>query len=93
MRFSDLRRNIALVSQDPVLFNESLLDNLLLGHGRKRTVRRLIAAAMNAHAHDFIAAFPQGYDTPAGEPRLASIRRPESSAWPSPGLFFATLPS
>src|SRR6202012_1540560 len=31
MRFSDLRRNVALVSQDPVLFNDSIYHNLLLG--------------------------------------------------------------
>ncbi len=66
MRFSDLRRNIALVSQDPVLFNESLYHNLLLGRP-DATREEVIAAAVSAHAHDFITAFPQGYDTLAGE--------------------------
>ncbi len=66
MRFADLRRNIALVSQDPVLFNDSLYDNLLLG--RPDAAREeVLAAARSAHAHEFITAFPQGYDTPAGE--------------------------
>jgi len=66
MRFSDLRRNIALVSQDPVLFNETLYNNLLLGRP-DATREEVMAAAVNAHAHEFITAFPQGYETLAGE--------------------------
>jgi len=66
MRFADLRRNIALVSQDPVLFNDSIYHNLLLG--RPDAARaEVITAAKNAHAHEFIMGFPQGYDTLAGE--------------------------
>jgi len=66
MRFSDLRRNIALVSQDPVLFNESLYHNLLLGRP-DATREQVIEAAKNAHAHEFISTFPEGYETLAGE--------------------------
>jgi subfamily B ATP-binding cassette protein MsbA len=66
MRFSDLRRNIALVSQDPVLFNETLYHNLLLGRP-DATREEVLAAARDAHAHDFITAFPQGYESLAGE--------------------------
>ncbi len=66
MRLADLRRNIALVSQDPVLFNESLFQNLLLGRP-EATREEVFTAARNAHAHEFITAFPQGYDTLAGE--------------------------
>src|SRR6185312_9110737 len=66
MRFGDLRRNIALVSQDPVLFNETIYQNLLLGRP-DATREEVYAAAIDAHAHDFIRAFPQGYDTLAGE--------------------------
>ncbi|MGH7994870.1 MAG: ABC transporter ATP-binding protein, partial [Opitutaceae bacterium] len=66
MRLSDLRRNIALVSQDPVLFNDSLYHNLLLGRP-EASREEVIAAARNAHAHEFIREFPQGYDSPAGE--------------------------
>jgi subfamily B ATP-binding cassette protein MsbA len=66
MRFADLRRNIALVSQDPVLFNESIYNNLLLGRP-DATREEVFEAARRAHAHDFILAFPQGYDTSAGE--------------------------
>jgi len=66
MRFADLRRNIAVVSQDPVLFNETLYHNLLLGRP-DASREEVMAAAANAHAHEFITAFPQGYDTIAGE--------------------------
>ncbi|HEY3755207.1 MAG TPA: ABC transporter ATP-binding protein [Opitutaceae bacterium] len=66
MRFSDLRRNIALVSQDPVLFNDSIYNNLLIGRP-DATREEVIAAARSAHAHEFISTFPQGYETTAGE--------------------------
>jgi subfamily B ATP-binding cassette protein MsbA len=66
MRFGDLRRNIALVSQDPVLFNDTIYNNLLLGR-MDASREDVIAAARAAYAHDFITAFPQGYDTLAGE--------------------------
>jgi subfamily B ATP-binding cassette protein MsbA len=66
MRLADLRRNIALVSQDPVLFNESLFENLLLGRP-DASREQVFAAARDAHAHEFITAFPQGYETLAGE--------------------------
>ncbi|HUJ43712.1 MAG TPA: ABC transporter ATP-binding protein [Opitutaceae bacterium] len=66
MRLADLRRNIALVSQDPVLFNDTVYNNLLLGRaGASRDA--VMAAAIDAHADEFIRALPQGYDTGVGE--------------------------
>jgi subfamily B ATP-binding cassette protein MsbA len=66
MRLADLRRNIALVSQDPVLFNDTVYNNLLLGRpGATRD--EVLAAAVDAHADEFIRAMPQGYDTIVGE--------------------------
>ncbi|HEX3246474.1 MAG TPA: ATP-binding cassette domain-containing protein, partial [Chloroflexota bacterium] len=62
----DLRRRIALVSQDTYLFNTSLRDNLRLGKPQA-TDEEVIAAARQANAHDFIAALPDGYDTSIGE--------------------------
>jgi subfamily B ATP-binding cassette protein MsbA len=66
MRLADLRRNIALVSQDPVLFNDTVYNNLLLGwpdaaHGV------VMAAAIDAHADEFIRGLTHGYDTVVGE--------------------------
>jgi subfamily B ATP-binding cassette protein MsbA len=71
MRLADLRGNIALVSQEPVLFNDTVLENLRLGRpGATRA--EIEQAARNAFAHDFITSLPQGYDTMVGE-RGASL--------------------
>ena len=66
MRLGDLRRNIAIVSQDPVLFNDTIYNNLLLGR-LDATHEEVRGAARDAHADEFICAFPQGYDTIVGE--------------------------
>ncbi len=71
MRLADLRRNIALVSQDPVLFNDTIYNNLLLGR-QDATRAEVEQAAQDAFAHDFILSLPQGYDTMVGE-RGASL--------------------
>jgi subfamily B ATP-binding cassette protein MsbA len=66
LRLADLRSNIAVVSQDPVLFNDTIYNNLLLGRaGASRG--EVEQAARDAFAHDFICKFPQGYDTVVGE--------------------------
>ncbi len=66
LRLADLRRNIALVSQEPVLFNDTIYNNLLLGRPGA-SYDEVMAAAVDAHADEFIRALPQGYDTPVGE--------------------------
>jgi subfamily B ATP-binding cassette protein MsbA len=66
LRLADLRRNIAVVSQDPVLFNDTIYQNLLLGRAGA-TREEVVAAAVDAHADDFIRTLPQGYDTVVGE--------------------------
>ena len=71
MRIADLRRNTALVSQDPVLFNDTIYNNLLLGR-QDATRDEVEQAARDAFAHDFILSLPQGYDTIVGE-RGASL--------------------
>ena len=66
LRLADLRRNIAVVSQDPVLFNDTIYHNLLIA--RPAASRADIeAAAHAAYAHEFILSFPAGYDTLVGE--------------------------
>jgi ATP-binding cassette, subfamily B, bacterial MsbA len=66
MRVADLRRNIAIVSQDPVLFNDTIYNNLLLGRA-DATRAEVEQAARDAFAHDFIQTQPNGYDTIVGE--------------------------
>lgn len=66
MRLRDLRRNIALVSQEPVLFNDTIANNIRLGCP-EATDAQIVQAARDAFAHDFILLQPQGYDTVVGE--------------------------
>ncbi|HZZ19602.1 MAG TPA: ABC transporter ATP-binding protein, partial [Opitutaceae bacterium] len=56
LSLADLRRNIAIVSQDPVLFNDTIHNNLLLGR-LDATPQEVRAAAKDAHADEFINSF------------------------------------
>jgi len=61
-----LRGQIAYVGQDVFLFHGSVRDNIAVGRpGASET--EIMAAAKAAYAHDFISAFPRGYDTEVGE--------------------------
>jgi subfamily B ATP-binding cassette protein MsbA len=60
-----LRHNIALVSQRVMLFDDTIRQNILLGRP-EATDAQVIHAAQAAHAWPFIAALPQGLDTPLG---------------------------
>ena len=63
---SSLRRQVAIVPQEPILFHRSLAENI--GYGRPEASQAEIeAAARLANAHDFIAALPRGYRTLVGE--------------------------
>lgn len=63
---TDLRRRIALVSQDPVIFAASAMENIRYGRP-DATDAEVIAAARDAAAHEFISALPDGYDSFLGE--------------------------
>lgn len=63
---NDLRRNLAYVPQDPILFHRSLQENIAYGRPNA-TENEIITAAKAAHAHDFIQTFTEGYDTLVGE--------------------------
>ena len=65
-RVSDVRSQMALVSQEIVLFNETVADNI--AYGKPGATRGEIeAAAKAAFAHDFILQLPKGYETFIGE--------------------------
>jgi len=61
-----LRAAIGVVTQEAVLFDESVADNIALGKPGA-SLGEIKAAAKNAAAHDFIMAMPEGYDTRVGE--------------------------
>lgn len=63
---ASLRENIAFVSQQPILFQGTIRENLRYARP-KASDAELEAAAQAAQAHEFIVKLPQGYDTPLGE--------------------------
>jgi subfamily B ATP-binding cassette protein MsbA len=63
---ASLRRQIGIVTQDTVLFDDSIGKNIAYG-SPGATPQEIEAAARAANAHDFIAALPQGYQTMIGE--------------------------
>jgi ATP-binding cassette, subfamily B, bacterial MsbA len=62
-----LRALTGVVSQDTVLFNDTVFRNIAYGAAGTRTREAVIQAARDANAHDFIMELPQGYDTVLGE--------------------------
>ena len=61
-----LRKNIAMIPQDPSLFHRTLMENIRYGL-IETTDEEVIGAAKKAHAHEFISKLPQGYESPVGE--------------------------
>ncbi|MDR2512623.1 MAG: ABC transporter ATP-binding protein/permease [Puniceicoccales bacterium] len=66
LRQAELRRAIALVSQEPILFNDTLYNNVLLGRA-DATREEVFEAAARAGAREFIEAQALGWETLAGE--------------------------
>ena len=65
-RIADLRRQFAVVLQEPVLFNISIAENIAYGNPNA-SEEQIFSAAKAAHCHDFILRQPQGYATVIGE--------------------------
>jgi subfamily B ATP-binding cassette protein MsbA len=63
---ASLRKNIALVTQEPVLFDETIAENISIGNGSVDQEDIEVAARAGA-AHEFISRLPEGYDTRVGE--------------------------
>ena len=66
MTQTSLHDRIGVVPQDTVLFNDTIRYNIAYGRAGA-TEADIVAAARAARIHDFIAALPEGYDTPVGE--------------------------
>ncbi|MFH1715012.1 MAG: lipid A export permease/ATP-binding protein MsbA [Elusimicrobiota bacterium] len=66
LKIASLRRQIGIVTQDVMLFDDSVKNNILLGN-RASSFEEVINAAKTAHAHEFIQAMHDGYDTHVGE--------------------------
>ncbi|WPL16413.1 Lipid A export ATP-binding/permease protein MsbA [Thiorhodovibrio winogradskyi] len=67
LRLASLRAQISLVTQDVVLFNDSIANNIAYGRIDQVSREDIERAAEGAHALDFIRALPQGFDTLVGD--------------------------
>ncbi len=66
LELKQLRKSLAMVAQEPVLFSGSIRDNIAYGRD-DATPSQIEQAARDAYAHDFIVGFPDGYETLIGE--------------------------
>lgn len=62
----EIRSYIALVPQDPVLFDLSIAENVKYGK-RSATIDEIVEACKKANIHDFIVSLPNGFDTLVGQ--------------------------
>jgi len=63
----DVRALIGYVPQEPILFNDSVYNNICLGIEEKVDISKVIEAAKAANAHEFITVLEHGYDTEIGD--------------------------
>ena len=62
-----VRSKLGIVSQEPILFNCSIADNIRYGdNSRDVTMEEVIEAAKKSNIHNFVAKLPQGYETNVG---------------------------
>ncbi len=66
LTIASLRKQIGKVTQETVLFNDTVRNNIAYGQP-EASMERVVAAARAAHAEEFIASLPQGYETVLGE--------------------------
>lgn len=67
IKLGSLRSHIGMVSQDTVLFHDTVRANIAYSSDGRYTHEQIVAAAKAANAHEFIEHLPQGYDTILGE--------------------------
>ncbi|KAI8440970.1 hypothetical protein MSG28_009258 [Choristoneura fumiferana] len=67
LRLTTLRRNLGIVSQEPVLFDRTIAENIAYGDNTRTVpIEQIVTAAKEANVHSFIAALPKGYETRIG---------------------------
>ena len=66
VKIGSLRRLMGIVTQETILFNDSVRNNIAYGHPEIEEAR-IVSAARAANAHDFILEFPEGYETRIGD--------------------------
>ncbi|MEM7800336.1 MAG: ABC transporter ATP-binding protein [Chloroflexota bacterium] len=66
LKTHSLRKEIGIVLQESFLFSDTIAENIAYGR-TDSTFEQIVEAAKAAHAHDFIARFPEGYQTMVGE--------------------------
>ena len=66
VELASFRRRVAMVAQQPFLFNATIHDNIACGRPGA-TREEVVEAAQKAHIHDFIETLPDGYETLCGE--------------------------
>ena len=84
LSLADLRRNLAPVLQETLVFDGTVRDNILWGRPEARE-RDVVAAAVAADAHEFISALPDGYDTRIGQRGPDAVRRAAAAPGDRPG--------
>ncbi|MBL4638114.1 MAG: lipid A export permease/ATP-binding protein MsbA [Proteobacteria bacterium] len=67
LKLTDLRRQMSLVNQQIVLFNDSIANNIAYGQTKQVSNEQIIAAAKAAHAWDFIKRLPEGLASKVGQ--------------------------
>lgn len=67
MTFRSLRDQVGVVTQETILFNDTVRNNIMYGHRESVTQEEIESAAKAAFAHNFIMKMPQGYDTVIGD--------------------------
>lgn len=67
LTLASLRRNVSIVSQQVILFNSSVLENIAYGELKEKTRDQVVEAAKAAHADEFISQMSEGYDTLIGD--------------------------
>lgn len=67
ININSLRDQISIVTQDPILYNDTILANIAYGKTDQYTEQDIVSAAKSAHAHNFIQQLPDGYSTIIGQ--------------------------